>query len=101
MKAFARLVTDHAWLVLLAAALVSLVALHGLVDLRSGRVRIEVDPSIARLLPEGADERNFYDRAKEMFGSDQFLILVLESEDAFGAASLRQLQSITRRLERL
>jgi len=99
MKAFARLVTRHAWLVLLAAALVSLVALHGLVDLRSGRVRIEVDPSIARLLPEGADERNFYDRAKEKF--DQFLILVLESEDAFGAASLRRLQGITRRVERL
>jgi predicted RND superfamily exporter protein len=101
MKAFGRLVTGHPWVVFAALALASLVSLHGLVDLRSGRLRIEVDPSIARLWPEGDDERAFYDRAKAMFGSDQFLMLVLETEDAFGAASLDRLQRITKRLERL
>ena len=51
MKWFARLVTRHPVAIVLAVALASLVALHGLVDLRTGKPRIEVDPAIERLLP--------------------------------------------------
>ena len=89
MKAFARFVTRHPVAVLVAVALGTLLALQGLVDLRTGRPRVEVDPAIDRLLPEGDDERRFYDRARELFGSDQFVLLVLETDDAFGAPAPR------------
>ena len=95
MKAFAHFVTRHPVLVLVALGLATLVALQGLVDLRTGRPRVEVDPAIDRLLPEGDDERRFYDHARELFGSDQFVLLVLETGDAFSAPALERLRAIT------
>jgi predicted RND superfamily exporter protein len=100
MKRFARLVTRHPVAVLLATALVTLVLLHGLVDLRSGRLRLEVDPSVHRLLPEGDEERRFYDHALELFGSDQFVLLSIESPsgDVFESGFLARLQRATEAL---
>lgn len=96
MKRFARFVTGHPLVVLALTALATLVALHGIVDLRSGHVRLEVDPGIDRLLPAGDEERRFYDRARELFGSDQTLLLVLETEDVYQPEALAQVQRITR-----
>jgi predicted RND superfamily exporter protein len=100
MKRFARLVTRHPVAVLLATVLVTLAALHGLVDLGSGRLRLEVDPSVQRLLPEGDEERRFYDRARELFGSDQFLLLSVESPagDVFTRDFLARLERLTETL---
>ena len=97
MKRFARLVTRHPVAVLLATALATLALLHGLVDLRSGALRLEVDPSVHRLLPEGDDERRFYDRARELFGSDQFVLLSIESDagGVFTSDFLARLQRLT------
>lgn len=99
MKWFARLVTGHpiTWLVLLGV--ITLAALHGIVDLRNGEWRLRVDPALDRLLPEGDDERRFYDRARKTFGSDEFVLLVLEAEDIFTSHALEKIQRITRRLE--
>lgn len=101
MKRFARLLTRHPAAVLVLLALVTLAALQGIVDLRSGRLRLEVDPAIDRLLPEGDDERRFYDRARRLFGNDQVLLLVLEADDVFRPEVLESLQRITRRVEEL
>src|SRR5512145_198611 len=97
MKRFARLVTRHPVAVLLTTAALTLALLHGLVDLRSGRLRLEVDPSVHRLLPEGDDERRFYDRARELFGSDQFILLSVESPagTVFESDFLARLQRLT------
>ena len=94
MKRFARLVTGHPVAVLVATALATLVLLHGLVDLRSGTLRLDVDPSVHRLLPEDDDERRFYDRARELFGSDQFVLLSVESPsgDVFESDFLARLR---------
>lgn len=101
MKRFARLLTRHPAAALALLAVVTLAALQGIVDLRSGRLRLEVDPAIDRLLPEGDDERRFYDRARQLFGSDQVLLLVLESDDVFQPDVLESLQRITQRVEEL
>lgn len=100
MQRFGRLVAGHAGLVLAIVAAITLVALHGIVDLRSGRPRLEIDPSIERLLPEGDDERAFLDRARQLFGADEFVVVLLEgNEDVFTPASLERVQRMTRRLE--
>ena len=101
MKAFARFVTGHPLIALIAVALGSLLALQGLVDLRTGQPRVEVDPAIDRLLPEGDDERRFYDHARDLFGSDQFVLLVLEAEDAFGTAALERLRGVSEAVKRV
>ena len=88
MKRFARFVTGHPIVVLALVLLATVFALHGIVDLRSGHVRLEVDPGIDRLLPAGDEERRFYDRARELFGNDETLLLVLETEDVFQPEAL-------------
>jgi predicted RND superfamily exporter protein len=101
MRRFSLFVTSRPRLVLALLALATLAALHGIVDLRSGHVRIEVDPGIDRLLPAGDEERRFYDRARELFGNDQTLLLVLEGDDVFAPDALEQVQRLTRRLEQV
>ena len=99
MRRFARFVTGRPLVVLALLLLATLAALHGIVDLRTGHVRLEVDPGIDRLLPEGDEERRFYERARALFGNDQTLLLVLESEDVFQPEVLAQVQRITQRAE--
>ncbi len=101
MKRFARLVTHHPIAVLLVTAALTVPLLNSLVDLRSGRLRLEVDPAVERLLPEGDEERRFYDHARELFGSDQFLLLSIESSagDVFTSELLGRLQRLTTALE--
>lgn len=101
MKRFARLVTRHPVAVLLAIAALTVPLLAGLVDLRTGQLRLEVDPAVERLLPEEDEERLFYDRTRDLFGSDQFLLLSLESEtgDVFVSDFLARLQRLTNALE--
>jgi predicted RND superfamily exporter protein len=98
---FSRFVAGHPIVVLVLVALGTLLALQGIVDLRSGQLRLTVDPGIDRLLPSGDEQRRFYDRARELFGSDQTLLLVLEAEDVFQPDALAAVQRITQRVERI
>ncbi len=99
MKRFATLLVGRPLWVLAALMLITVVALHGVVDLRSGEPRIRVDPSLDRLLPDGDDERVFYDRAKDLFGSDEFVLLVLEAPAVFTPEMLAGIARATTRLE--
>ncbi|RIL08149.1 MAG: hypothetical protein DCC71_00705 [Proteobacteria bacterium] len=100
MGRFGRFVAHRPALVLAAIALATLAAVHGIVDLRTGRLRLSVDPSIERLLPEGDDERRFYDRARQLFGADEFVVVLLDFDgDVFEAESLARVARLTRRLE--
>ncbi len=99
MQRYANFVTRHPLLLLLVLAALSLVALQGMVDLRSGALKISVDPSLDRLMPEDDAERKFYDRARQLFGSDEFMLLVLEADDIFSADTLARIVKVTTRLE--
>jgi predicted RND superfamily exporter protein len=81
MKRFASFVTQHPLAIVLATLALTVGFSQGIVDLRTGQLRLEVDPSVSRLLPEGDEERLFYDRARERFGSDQFLLVSVESDN--------------------
>lgn len=102
MERFGRAVAGHALLVLAAVAAISLAALHGIVDLRTGRMRLEVDPSVERLLPEGDDERLFFDRTRQLFGASEFVLVLLAGErDVFEPETLARIQRVTRRIEQV
>src|SRR5512139_4131079 len=95
MKRFAQLLTRRPVWVLAAAALATLVALHGIVDLRTGAPRLRIDPSAERLLPEGDEDRRFYDRARQLFGNDEFVLLMVEADDVFTTDVLDRVARIT------
>jgi hypothetical protein len=46
VTAYARFLVRHAKAILAALALLTGIALHGIVDLRDGRLRLEVYPSL-------------------------------------------------------
>ncbi len=99
MKWFARLVTGHPVVLLSILLAITLAALQGIVDIRTGELRLRIDPALDRLLPEGDDERRFYERARKVFGSDEFILLVFEADDIYQPLWLDRLQRVTRRLE--
>lgn len=100
MRRFGRFVAERCWVVLTIVAAITLVALHGIVDLRTGTPRLTIDPSIERLLPEGDEERAFFDRARQLFGADEFMVVLLEDPaGTFTAAGLERVQRLTRRFE--
>jgi predicted RND superfamily exporter protein len=98
MKRWGRLVAERPGLVLGLVAVLTLLALHGVVDLRSGALRLAVDPAIDSMLPEGDDERAFYDRARQLFGSDELLLVVLVG-DVFAPDALAAIQRLTAEVE--
>lgn len=100
MKRFAALIAGRPAAVLSVLAVLTALALQGIVDLRTGTPRIRVDPAIDRLLPEDDEERLFYDRARQIFGDDEFVLLVAEANDVFHPDVLAAVQRITDRLER-
>jgi predicted RND superfamily exporter protein len=101
MAAYARFLTRHARATLVVVALITVAALHGIVDLRSGALRLRVDPSIDQLLPQGDEERAFYERARQLFGSDEFVLLVLAADDVVTPDRLARIQRITERVAAL
>ena len=76
LKAYARWITSHAVLVLVMCALVTLLSISQIVDLRTGTLRLQLDTSIEQMLPSGDEDRAFYDRMRKLFGNDETLLLV-------------------------
>jgi len=101
MTAYARLLTHHAKALLALVALVTLAALQGIVDLRTGSLRLHVDPSIDQLMSAGDEERTFYDRARQLFGSDEFVLVMLTADDIVTPDRLASIQRITQRVATL
>jgi predicted RND superfamily exporter protein len=101
MDRFARVVAERPGWVLAVVVAVTVVALGGIVDFRTGRIRIEIDPSVERLLPEGDEARVFYDRIQRTFGSDATLLVGIQDDDLFTPEKLARIEKLTRRLEEI
>ena len=98
-EALWRAIPRRAVSVLLVLALPSVASLAALFDPATGGLRLHVDASADRLLPEDAPERAFYDRTLRLFGSDKALVVVIGAPDVFAAGTLARLVELTRRLE--
>jgi len=98
-QALWRGIPRRAVLVLLVLAVPTAASLAALFDPASGGLRLRVDASADRLLPEDAPERTFYDRTLRQFGSDKALVVVLGAPDVFARSFLARLVELTRRLE--
>ena len=96
-----RAITNHPAWVLAGVLVLTIVALDGIVDLRTGELRLTVDPSIDRLLPDEDEGRTFYEKAREAFGTDEFVLLVIDAADVFEPSVLERLQRITNRIEKV
>ena len=93
--------------VLLLTGVLVLLAVPGVVDPRTGELRLWVDPSINRLLSADDPAVEFYETVRKRFGNDEIVLAVLElSDDAaltdvYDPDVLARVARASERLERL
>ena len=98
MDRFARIIAGHPIPTLIAVLAVTLVAAAGIVDPRSGEVRLWLDPAIDRLMPND-EARQYYDDMRRRFGSDDTLTIAVVTDDVFSADVLPRVARMTQRFQ--
>jgi predicted RND superfamily exporter protein len=101
IRQLAALVSGHPTLILVLTGLLTLVAAAGIVDPRSGGLRLSLDVSTAHLLPDEDGRGSFYQEVRRRFGNDDTMLVVLATEDLFTTERLQGLLALQRRLESL
>ena len=101
MQRLFNLIAHRPWLFLAAIAALTVLAAAPLVDLEHGRLRIEVDMSTDRLLPENQPGRVFYDYVRKAFGSDETMVVALSADDIFTQDVLSRIATLVDRLARV
>ncbi len=101
MERWLSLVPRHPIAVLSLVALLTAGAVRALFDPETGELRIRIDPSADRLLPEDNEDRLFYERVRAFFGSDETLLLALVTDDIFTSENLHRIERIALGVEKL
>lgn len=87
---------------MVAATLVlTIVAVTGLVDVRTGAPRLRVDSSVDRLLPDDDESREYAALAHKRFGIDEALLVALVVDDVFTERGLALVVRVTEALRSL
>jgi predicted RND superfamily exporter protein len=96
-----RLVSRHTGVTLLLCLALSMLALTAIVDPLTGTMRLNIDPSANRLFSENKSAKQFYDKTRQLFGSDETLIITFASDDVFTPDTMEPIKRITDRLQRI
>ena len=94
MNSFARWMVRHPLVVIGANLLVTVIlgfyALH-----------IRVESSLASVLPAGDPDVEYYAKVREIFGSDDIVIVGVRADDLFAASTLKKIARITNSLAKV
>jgi predicted RND superfamily exporter protein len=93
------LVSRHTAFTLLLTLALSVLSLTAIVNPLTGQMRLNIDPSANRLFSENQSAKQYYDKTRQMFGSDETLIITIASDDVFTADSMDTINRITTRIE--
>jgi predicted RND superfamily exporter protein len=94
-----RLVSRHTSLTLTFVVVLTILALTAIVDLGSGEIRLDIDPSANRLLSRDQPAKIFYDHTRRVFGNDETLIITLTADEIFTRETLDVVEQMTGRIE--
>ena len=90
------------WLTLAFGALLTAFAASQFFDWRTGQLTLAVDPALERLLPAQDADRAVYERAREVFGdTDPVLLSVRFESEVFAADHLARVATLAQRLREL
>ena len=98
---FSGLVSRYTGIILLLVLALTAVSLTAIIDIHTGQLRLHIDPSANRLLSENQSAKKFYDHTREIFGSDETLIITLTAEDVFTQDVIDRIRRITTRIEKI
>jgi predicted RND superfamily exporter protein len=95
-------VVRNAYPIIFATAIVALVSLFLIVDVRTGKPLVELDPSVDSILPVNSPDRQYFDQVKKVFDSGGTVIVALKDEnDIFTTANLEKIKAISEEIEGL
>jgi len=92
------LVSRHTGLTLATILVLTALALTAIIDPLTGQMRLNIDPSANRLFSENMAAKQFYDKTRQLFGSDETLIITVASDDVFTPDSVNTIRRITDRI---
>jgi len=84
-----------------ALVALTLIALAGIYDPIRGVPRIRIDPSLNEMLPANDPSRLFYEELLERFGSDDVVVIALQSESLFTPEGLATVAQTTEAIARV
>lgn len=93
------LVSRYTGLLLALITLLTLLAMGQIIDPATGQLKLNIDPSANRLIAEDSPSKQFYNRTRETFGSDESLIITLSADNLFSDDVFTRIGNITRRIE--
>ena len=94
----AGLVSRHTGLTLALILALTTLALTAIIDPLTGQMRLNIDPSANRLFSENMSSKQFYDKTRQLFGSDETLIITVASDDIFTPECINTIRNITDRI---
>lgn len=101
MHRLIRWIADHPLPCALAVLALSVLAVLVLYDVQRQELRLTVDPTIERLLPEKGEDRAVFERAREVFGDSDVVLLAVAFDEVFTPESIARIDELTRRLAEL
>jgi predicted RND superfamily exporter protein len=101
MRRILGFLSTHPWIILAVAVAATATAIPQIIDVETGRLRVEIDPSVDRLLPASDERVRFYHQARRTFGSDENFIISVKADELFVPKVFEQIREITGRLEDL
>ncbi|WP_194241205.1 MMPL family transporter [Solimonas terrae] len=101
MQRLVRWIAGRPVVVLVLSLLLSALAALALFDPRTHALRLQIDPSIERLLPSNNADRALYEQVREHFGDGDAVIVAVEFKDLYSTEGLRLVQQLNARYRQL
>ena len=82
-------IVKNAYLIIFLTAIIALASLFLIVDIRTGKPLVELDPSVDSILPANSPDRQYFDQVKKVFDSGGTVIVALKDDsDIFSTDNL-------------
>jgi predicted RND superfamily exporter protein len=101
MQRIFAFLSSKSWTILAATFVITAIALLQIVDLHTGKLRLEIDPSIDRLLSQSDERVRYYHKIRRIFGSDENFIISVRADNLFVPEVFEAIRDITGQLEAL
>jgi len=101
MQRLIRWLAEHPLYCVFATLLLSALAFGIVYDLKAQRLRLTIDPTIERLLPEKGEDRAVFERARETFGDSDAVLVAVTLDEVFTPDGIRRIDELTRRFGEL
>ena len=89
------------WAVVMTVLGLTLIAGLSCFDLNSGAMRFRIDPATERLLPAKGPDRAVFERARELFGDSDGVLVAVGFDDAYTADSISTIERLSQAFDAL